>query len=154
PAELLRNWPVPLALADVYVRLREWKNLEEATAKTNWQRFEFFRHAYLARALREQDKGAAAEHEWSAAVKDATSSESLILLIQPVTEWGWEKEAIDLLWALSKYPEKQKDAFLALYQHYAKTGDTGRPGRGSDTGGTDALDNFLARVPDEIITVL
>src|SRR5262249_40653374 len=52
PAELLRNWPVPLALADVYVRLREWKNLEEATAKTNWQRFEFFRHAYLARALR------------------------------------------------------------------------------------------------------
>src|SRR5205823_14687627 len=37
---------------------------------------------------------------------------------------GWEKEATDLLWALSKHPEKQKDAFVALYQHYAKTADT------------------------------
>lgn len=124
PAASLRNWPVPLALADGYVRLRDWQNLEAGTAKANWGRFEFLRHAYLARALREQDKPAAAEHEWSAAVKDATSSESLVLLIQPVSEWGWENETTDLLWALSKRPEKQKDAFVALYQHYAKTMDT------------------------------
>ena len=124
PAESLRNWPVPLALADAYVRLRDWQNLEAGTAKANWGRFEFLRHAYLVRALREQDKPAAAEHEWSAAVKDATSSESLVLLIQPVSEWGWENETTDLLWALSKRPEKQKDAFVALYQHYAKTMDT------------------------------
>jgi tetratricopeptide (TPR) repeat protein len=124
PAASLQNWPVPLALADAYVRLRDWQNLEAGTAKANWGRFEFLRHAYLARALREQDKPAAAEHEWSAAVKDATSSESLVLLIQPVSEWGWENETTDLLWALSKRPEKQKDAFVALYQHYAKTMDT------------------------------
>ena len=124
PAASLRNWPVPLALADGYVRLRDWQNLEAGTAKANWGRFEFLRHAYLARALREQDKPAAAEREWSAAVKDATSSESLVLLIQPVSEWGWENETTDLLWALSKRPEKQKDAFVALYQHYAKTMDT------------------------------
>ena len=30
----------------------------------------------------------------------------------------------DLLWALSKHPEKQQDAFAALYQHYAKSADT------------------------------
>jgi len=124
PAESLRNWPVPLALADAYVRLRDWQNLEAGTAKANWGRFEFLRHAYLARSLREQDKPAAAEHEWGAAVKDATSSESLVLLIQPVSEWGWENETTDLLWALSKRSEKQKDAFVALYQHYAKTMDT------------------------------
>jgi len=34
------------------------------------------------------------------------------------------KEMTDLLWALSKHPEKQQDAFVALYQHYAKTADT------------------------------
>jgi len=124
PAESLQNWPVPLALADAYVQLRDWQNLEAGTAKANWGRFEFLRHAYLARALREQDKPAPAGHEWSAAVKDATSSESLVLLIQPVSEWGWENETTDLLWALSKRPEKQKDAFVALYQHYAKTMDT------------------------------
>ena len=124
PAESLRNWPVPLAIADAYVRLRKWQDLEASTAKANWGRFEFLRHAYLARALREQDKPAMAEHEWSAAIKDATNSESLVLLIQPVSEWGWEKETTDLLWALSKHPEKQNDAFFALYQHYAKTSDT------------------------------
>jgi len=124
PAESLRNWPVPLAIADAHVRLRDWQNLEALTVKANWGRFEFLRHAYLARALRAQDKLAAAEHEWNAAVKDATSSESLVLLIQPVSEWGWENETTDLLWALSKHPERQKDAFVALYQHYAKTTDT------------------------------
>ena len=124
PADALKNWPVPLALADAYVRLRDWPNLETHASKGNWGRFEYLRHAYLTRALREQDKSVAAEHEWSEAVKDATSSESLVLLIQPITEWGWEKDATDLLWALSKHPEKQKDAFVALYQHYAKTADT------------------------------
>jgi tetratricopeptide (TPR) repeat protein len=124
PAESLRDWPVPLAIADTYVWLREWQNLEAATAKANWGRFEFLRHAYLARALRELDKPAAAEREWRTAVKDATSSESLVLLIQPVSEWGWENETTDLLWALAKHPEKQKDAFVALYHHYAKATDT------------------------------
>ncbi len=123
-AESLQNWPVPLAIADAYLRLREWQNLEALTAKANWGRLEFLRHAYLARALRAEDKRAAAEHEWSAALKDATSSESLVLLIQPISEWGWENETTDLLWALSKHPEKQKDAFMALYQHYAKASDT------------------------------
>ncbi len=123
-AESLQNWPVPLAIADAYLRLREWQNLEALTAKANWGRLEFLRHAYLARALRAEDKPAAAEHEWSAAVRDATSSESLVLLIQPISEWGWENETTDLLWALSKHPEKQKDAFMALYQNYAKASDT------------------------------
>jgi thioredoxin-like negative regulator of GroEL len=124
PPESLRNWPVPLALADTHVRLREWQNLEALTAQANWGRFEFLRHAYLARALREQNKLAAAEREWSAAVKDASNSELLVLLIQAVSEWRWENESTDLLWSLSKRPEKQKEAFLALYRNYAKAADT------------------------------
>lgn len=124
PPESLRKWPAPYALADVYVRLRDWRTLESATAQINWGRFDFLRHAYLARALREQGKSVDAEREWNAAQKDATTSESLGLLIEAVSEWNWETELTDLLWALSKHPEKQKDAFVTLYQHYAKTADT------------------------------
>jgi hypothetical protein len=124
PAESLQSWPVPLAMADAHVRLRDWQKLEALTAKANWGRFEFLRHAYLARASREQNKAVEAEHEWGAVTKDADTSEALVLLIQAVSEWNWEREMTDLLWALSKYPEKQKDAFVALYQHYAKTADT------------------------------
>jgi hypothetical protein len=124
PPESLRSWPVPLAIAGAYVRLRDWKNLETATSKTTWERFEFLRHAYLSRALREQRKTLDAEREWNAVLKEATSSESLVLLIQAIAEWNWEEETTDLLWALSKRPEKQKDAFVALYRHYSKRADT------------------------------
>ena len=125
PAEVLERWPVPLALAEVDVQLKDWRQLELATENAQWGRFDFLRHAYLARALRAQDKPAAAEHEWAVAMKGASDqSESLLLLVRPVSEWGWEAETTDVLWGLSKHPEKQKEAFLALYQHYAKAADT------------------------------
>ena len=125
PAEILEKWPVPLALAEVRVQLKDWRQLELVTENAQWGRFDFLRHAYLARALRAQDKPAATEHEWAAAMKGASDqSESLLLLVRPVSEWGWETETTDVLWGLSKHPEKQKEAFLALYQHYAKTADT------------------------------
>lgn len=124
PPDLLGQWPVPGALADAYVHLRDWHKLEDATAKANWGQVDFLRHAFLARALREQGRKIDADREWNATQKDATTSEALLLLIQTVSEWNWENELTDLLWALSKYPEKQKEAFLALYRHYAKTADT------------------------------
>ena len=124
PPEALRNWPVPFALADAHVRLREWQNLEKETTQANWGHFDFLRHAYRTRALREQSKTIDADREWNATEKDAKTSESLMLLIQAISEWNWENELTNLLWALSKHPEKQKEAFVALYQHYAKTADT------------------------------
>jgi predicted Zn-dependent protease len=112
-------------VADVYVQLDKWKELETATNKAQWNRFEFLRHAYLSRALREQGKTAAAEHEWSIAAKQASEqSDFLAVLIQTASEWKWENESTDLLWSLSKRPEKQREAFLALYRNYTKTGDT------------------------------
>jgi len=125
PAERLQKWPVPMAVADVYVQLAEWKQLETLTGKGLWGRFDFLRHAYLSRALREQGKAAAAEREWGAAAKQASEqSDFLSVLIQTASEWKWENESIELLWSLSKKPEKQKEAFLALYRNYAKTADT------------------------------
>ncbi len=125
PADVLQKFPVPIALADVYVELRDWQKLELATEGVQWGKFEFLRHAYLARALREEGKPAAADREWAAALKGASAqSEWLLTLVRTVTEWGWEAETIESLWALSKHREKQREAFLALYQHYSKTGDT------------------------------
>jgi hypothetical protein len=125
PAEELQKWPVPVALADAYVQLKDWRKLELAIQNAKWQQFDYLRHAYLARALRGQAKPAAAEREWATAVKGAAEhSESLLLLVRTAAEWGWETETTDLLWALSRHPEKQKEAFLALYRHYSKSADT------------------------------
>ena len=123
--DLMQNWPVALVVADIYVRLADWRGLENFTKTANWREFDFLRHAYLARALRAQDKPAAAEHEWSSAVKGASGqSQGVLALVRVASEWKWESETVDLLWALAKYPERQNDALQTLYRFFAKTGDT------------------------------
>jgi len=125
PPAALEKWPVPLAMADVYLRLSEWKKLQAECESRNWAQFDFLRHAYLARALRAQDKAAAAEHEWAAAVKASSGdSEMTTALLKTATEWKWKEESIELFWALSKYPDRQNEAFQSLYQYYARNHDT------------------------------
>ena len=123
--ETLDQWPVPLAIANLYLRLRDWRKLEQVTASANWRQGEFMRHAYLARALRAQDKLAAAEREWDAATKEASGqSSNTMTLMRVAAEWNWEKEQVELLWTLTKDAEKQKEAIQELYRYYERNNDT------------------------------
>jgi Flp pilus assembly protein TadD len=123
--ELLRAWPVPVAIADIYVRLMDWSKLEAITKSADWRRFDFLRHAYLARALREQNKPVRASSEWAAAVKRAeSSSEQVLVLLRTASVWGWQEERTDLLWTLSKNPEHRNEALQTLYAFYMKNRDT------------------------------
>jgi hypothetical protein len=125
PAETLNKWPVPITVAELYSRLNDWRKLEEVTRNSNWQYGEFMRHAYLARALRAQDKLAPTEHEWALATKGAENqSSSILALIRLTVEWRWDKEMVDLFWSLTTDPEKQKEAVRTLYQYYAQTQNT------------------------------
>lgn len=125
PPESLNKWPVPLAIANLYVRLRDWRKLEQITANTNWGQGEFMRHAYLARALRAQDKLATADREWDAASKEASGQNfNMMALMRVVADWKWEKEQVELLWTLTKDPEKQKEAIQELYRYYERNNDT------------------------------
>jgi hypothetical protein len=125
PVEQSEKWPIPVAVADIYVQLGKWPELEAMTRKGQWTKFEFLRHAYLSRALREQGNGTASEREWiSATAQAAGQTDFLTVLSQTASEWKWEKENTDLLWSLSKQPEKQREAFLALFRNYTKAGDT------------------------------
>jgi predicted Zn-dependent protease len=125
PPERLSKWPVPIAWADVYSGLNDWRALESFARATNWGQYDFLRRAYLARALRAQDKPAAAEHEWAEAVKAASGqSDYLLALVRTTSGWKWERETEDSLWALAKYPEKQSETLQTLYRIYAKANDT------------------------------
>ncbi len=124
PPETLAKWPVQLAVADIYLHLKDWPQLIAAAKDAIWKQ-DFLRHAFLTHALRAQDKPALAEREWAAAVKDASNeSSSLVSLISLASQWRWEAETVDLLWALTKHPEKQNEAIATLYRHYAKSNDT------------------------------
>jgi predicted Zn-dependent protease len=125
PDETLSKWPVPLAVAEAYAKLADWAALERWVKNKNWGQFEFMRHAYLALALREQDKSVASGQEWAAAQKETGGRpQFLSMLTRAVVDWRWEKERVDLLWTLTKQPESQLEALHGLYQRYADAGDT------------------------------
>jgi predicted Zn-dependent protease len=125
PRDRLEQWPVSLALIDVYTRLNDWSRVEQVATPAKWQQFDFLRRAYLARALRAEEKTVAADHEWVEAVKSASdSSESLLNLARLASEWNWNNQAVDLLWQLSRNAETRAEALRTLYAYYTKTKDT------------------------------
>ena len=125
PEETRNAWPVPLVLAEARVGTRDWIELEKFTRETNWERYDFLRRAYLSRAFREQGKQLAAEQELSAAQKEAGANPQMVsMLTQTIADFGWQEEAIELVWALTKNPETRMTALRTLYVHYTKAGDT------------------------------
>jgi Flp pilus assembly protein TadD len=125
PAESQEKWPVPPAIAALYSSVKDWSGLEQLTRNTNWESHDFLRRAFLARALRAQNKTLLSEQEWVAAQKEAsTQPQSLLMLARTVALWGWENETADLLWILAKNDDTKIEALQTLYQHYAEKGDT------------------------------
>lgn len=125
PPELVSKWPVPLAIAEAYAQSKSWPELERMTRNSTWSSYEFLRRAYLARALRGQDKTLAAEQELSAAQKEAAINPKMLsMLTKTVAEWGWQGEAVELLWALTKSAETKALALQTLYEHYMRSADT------------------------------
>ena len=125
PADAVAKWPVPLAIADAYGRAQDWARLEAAVGKADWAAFNFLRHAYRALALRGAQQQTAADQEWSRAQKAAgENAQALLMLARTVSQWGWQNETLELLWALSKTHQTRLEALQMLYQHYARSGDT------------------------------
>lgn len=123
--EILTKWPVPIAVAEAYAKLRDWPALEAWVGNKDWGQSDFMRHAYLALALRGQNKTAAAEKEWASAKNQAAAQPMFLsMLTRATSEWRWEKEWIELLWNLTKYPETQFEALQNLYRKYSDDGDT------------------------------
>ena len=123
--ETLTKWPVPLAMAEAYAKLRDWTALEAWVENKDWGQSDFMRHAYLALALRGQNKTVAADKEWALAEKQASRQPTFLsMLTRATSEWRWKKEWLELLWNLTKYPETQFEALQNLYQKYSEDGDT------------------------------
>jgi hypothetical protein len=125
PAEAIAKWPVPLAIAEAHAQLKDWIALERLTRENAWEGYDFLRKAYLSRALRGEDKTLAAEQELSAAQKEASANPQMLsMLTQTIADWGWQNEAVELLWILAKNPETRMQALQTLYEHYTKAADT------------------------------
>jgi Flp pilus assembly protein TadD len=113
------------ALATCYVALADWDGLEEVTQSKNWAQFEYLRHAFLSRGLREKGDNHLSTGEWSLALSDAgTSTEALTNLWNLADGWKWYEEEEDVLLLLvDKHPEIDL-AFKTLSYRYLKSKNT------------------------------
>ncbi|MGI9114506.1 MAG: hypothetical protein ACR2FX_05635 [Chthoniobacterales bacterium] len=123
--ELLTQKTLPLTIADAYLAASDWDGLQKFLRKSAWGPMEYLRSALLARALRELGRTEESAQQWREAMtKVDERSEGIFLLADMAQRWGWEREALDLLWRAAKDPQKADRTLGALYNVYAAKGDT------------------------------
>lgn len=113
------------ALAGCYLTLGDWPALLASTQSGAWKPVEYVRHAYRARAFREQGENAFARNEWTLANNaGARQSDALIWLAQMASEWKWADETEQSLWALLEQAPGNRWAIETLSNRYFEKSDT------------------------------
>lgn len=104
-AERFPNQPMlRLALADSYVALKQWAELQEFAEGNRWQGLEHVRLAMVSYAVRQQ--GVRNKLVWDRALSVASSSPAALNTLARMAEnWGWLPETEETLWeAFEKFP--------------------------------------------------
>ena len=113
------------AIAGCYLNLGDWNALLTITQAGAWKPAEYVRHAYRARAFREQGEGTFARTEWNLAINAATrKTEALTWLAQMASEWKWVDEAEQSLWVLLDLAPGSRWAVDALHSAYLQQNNT------------------------------
>jgi thioredoxin-like negative regulator of GroEL len=125
PPEMLGSIPLRFALADAYVRLRDWAALKAILQRGSWDGAEPIRRALQAKAAHESGDAVGFETNWVAAVGAAGADPANLNLLQTIAfQWNWSDKATAVLWMLAENPDAQRDALQALYRYYAAQRDT------------------------------
>jgi hypothetical protein len=112
-------------LAGCYLMLGNWPKLLNATVNGPWPDAEYVRHAYRAKACREQNLGPSADTEWQSALNAAAGKPSaLTWLARMAKEWEWTLEEEKALWAVIGVSPKATWAIEALYRRYLREKNT------------------------------
>ncbi len=142
PPEMLSAIPLRFALADAYVRLRDWAALKTMLQGGSWERGEPVRRAFLAKAARETGDDIGFEKNWVAAVGAAEGDVARLNLLQTIAfQWNWPEKGTAVLWMLAENRAAQREALQTLYRNYAQQRDT--------TGLYRALSRLVAVIPED-----
>lgn len=139
---MLSAIPLRFALADAYVRLRDWAALKTMLQGGSWERGEPVRRAFLAKAARETGDDIGFEKNWVAAVGAAEGDVARLNLLQTIAfQWNWPEKGTAVLWMLAENRAAQREALQTLYRNYAQQRDT--------TGLYRALSRLVAVIPED-----
>ena len=125
PRATQTNQPVTLLIVECLAAQKDWRGEQRWLEGQKWAELEFVRHAFLARALREQDLSAAGKAEWNEALKDANDQKSsLAMLLRLAAQWKWQSEGEDILWTIVNLYPGERWATRALTQDLFAGGRT------------------------------
>ncbi len=124
PLATQTNLPAAPLIAQCQMNEQDWNSLQSSASKQNWGGLEYARHAYIARALRQQGLEGAGKAEWDVAVKAANGQDDLLTaLYQMASQWNWRSEAQQLLWNIvNGFPQEQWAPRELIGQLYASGG--------------------------------
>jgi hypothetical protein len=127
--EVLAAQPVPLAVAESYSFLQDWRALQEWVEGKNWGEYECFRLAVLSHALHRLSPPDRSSMEsqtaWRAALAATRSRPDRLAPIAQLAEgWGYTAEAEDAWWIIANGSENAKAALNALQRLYKSKQDS------------------------------
>lgn len=127
PVEATAKPPPSIAIADAFVRGKNWSRLKRWTRGGAWGESEYLRLAYQAYAAK-QSRQSAAEAEfsslWHSAERAAADQpDREIHLARLAAKWNFAAEAEQLWLRVSKNPPARREALDALFRIYRASND-------------------------------
>jgi predicted Zn-dependent protease len=129
PQEILAAQPVPLAIAESYSFLQDWRVLQEWVEGKNWGDYECFRLAVLSHALHHLSPADRSSMEsqtvWRAALAATNSRLDRLAPIAQLAEgWGYTAQAEEAWWLIANGSENARAALTALQRLYKSKQDS------------------------------
>lgn len=123
PQEILAAQPVPLAIAESYSFLQDWRLLQEWVEGKNWGEYECFRLAALSHALNRlapaDNLSMESQTAWRAALAATKSRPDRLAAIAQLAEgWGYTDQAEDAWWMIANGSENATAALTTLQRLY------------------------------------
>jgi Tfp pilus assembly protein PilF len=126
--DMLLKPPVCIGVAQIYVKIAEWKKLSEWADLASWGELDFLRRAFLANALEHLEEAEDGAAEWKHAVSAARSASDgqarLERLASTAQSWRWEQRAEDIFWELAQTGHSPRWVLDALWAIAASRTDT------------------------------
>jgi len=125
PPQFSQAGYLAVTLADAYVALAQWAELEKYLERRKWTDLEHIRFAMIALAEAKQLRPTLDSVAWENAKRAAAGSLADVkILVKLATAWGWNKRAEELVaYAAQKYPNDPWPA-AKLSEIYAARQDT------------------------------
>ena len=125
PHDTQTNQPVPLAITDCQIALKDWKGLQATVQKRDWDEFEYYRFSLESLAARHLGNSLGGETAWQRATLLCSHRlDRLARLNQITAAWGWTPERYQVLQQIiSEFPNEAwaGEQLIALYYTDGKT---------------------------------